>query len=148
MLSFFPLDVLYEIWDLIESVSEDFPTYSFRTGYTSNGLKVILSRLVRISKLLFGSDAFVPSCVFWVLTRSYISALFTFSVQMLPSLQRVVCYLNKRVLLYALMFFTDPWILKCYFEGFFFRQVYYSCIVLIFEFHKLSFSYCFVHIKP
>ena len=30
MLSFFTLDVLDEIWDLIESVSEGFPTYSFR----------------------------------------------------------------------------------------------------------------------
>ena len=29
MLSFFPLDVLDEIWDLIESVSEGFLTYSF-----------------------------------------------------------------------------------------------------------------------
>ena len=29
MLSFFPRDVLDEIWDLIESVSEGFPTYSF-----------------------------------------------------------------------------------------------------------------------
>ena len=28
MLSFFPGDVLGEIWDLIESVSESFPTYS------------------------------------------------------------------------------------------------------------------------
>ena len=28
MLSFFPLDVLDEIWDLIESVSERFLTYS------------------------------------------------------------------------------------------------------------------------
>ena len=28
MLSFFPLDVLDEIWYLIESVSEGFPTYS------------------------------------------------------------------------------------------------------------------------
>ena len=28
MLSFFPQDVLDEIWDLIESVSEGFPTYS------------------------------------------------------------------------------------------------------------------------
>ena len=27
MLSFFPLDALDEIWDLIESVSEVFPTY-------------------------------------------------------------------------------------------------------------------------
>ena len=29
MLSFFPLDVLDEIWDVIESVSEEFLTYSF-----------------------------------------------------------------------------------------------------------------------
>ena len=29
VLSFFPLDVLDEIWDLIESVSEGFRTYSF-----------------------------------------------------------------------------------------------------------------------
>ena len=29
MLSFFPRDVLDENWDLIESVSEAFPTYSF-----------------------------------------------------------------------------------------------------------------------
>ena len=32
MLSFFPRDVLHEIWDLIESVSEGFPTYSFSYG--------------------------------------------------------------------------------------------------------------------
>ena len=30
VLSFFPLDVLDGIWDLIESVSEGFLTYSFR----------------------------------------------------------------------------------------------------------------------
>ena len=30
MLSFFPLDVLSEIWDVIESVSEGFLTYSFK----------------------------------------------------------------------------------------------------------------------
>ena len=30
VLSFFPLDVLDEIWDLIESVSEGFFTYSFK----------------------------------------------------------------------------------------------------------------------
>ena len=29
VLSFYPLDVLDKIWDLIESVSEDFPTYFF-----------------------------------------------------------------------------------------------------------------------
>ena len=33
VLSFFPPDVLDEIWDLIESVSEGFLTYSFNSGY-------------------------------------------------------------------------------------------------------------------
>ena len=32
MLSFFPLDVLGEIWDLIESVSKGFLTYSLVCG--------------------------------------------------------------------------------------------------------------------
>ena len=32
VLSFSPLDVLDEIWDLIESVSEGFLTYSFRAN--------------------------------------------------------------------------------------------------------------------
>ena len=30
VLSFFPLDVLYEIWGLIESVTEGFLTYSYK----------------------------------------------------------------------------------------------------------------------
>ena len=32
MLSFFPRDILDEIWDLIESVSEGFPTYCIFGG--------------------------------------------------------------------------------------------------------------------
>ena len=32
VLSFFPLDVLDGIWDLIESVSKGFLTYSYTTG--------------------------------------------------------------------------------------------------------------------
>ena len=34
MLSFFPLDVLDEIWDVIESVSEGFLTYSLKGLHT------------------------------------------------------------------------------------------------------------------
>ena len=34
MLSFSPRDALDEIWDLTESVSEGFPTYSSDQGYT------------------------------------------------------------------------------------------------------------------
>ena len=36
MLSFFPPGVLDEILNLIESVSEDFPSYSFNAGCPSN----------------------------------------------------------------------------------------------------------------
>ena len=37
MLSFFPRDVLDEIWDLNESVSEGFPTYSYIHEATVHG---------------------------------------------------------------------------------------------------------------
>ena len=39
VLSFFPLDVLDEIWDLIESVSEGFLTYSFKTYISTSNSK-------------------------------------------------------------------------------------------------------------
>ena len=43
VLSFFPRDVLDEIWDLIESVSEGFPTYScLWIGSVRYGLNVII----------------------------------------------------------------------------------------------------------
>ena len=47
MLSFFPRDVLDEIWDLIESVSEGFPSYSYRDRRTD-------ARLIAISPEPFG----------------------------------------------------------------------------------------------
>ena len=55
VLSFFPLDVLDEIWDLIESVSEGFLTYS----YKSFGLT--LSCLLRGN---VHSCLFLYSCIF------------------------------------------------------------------------------------
>ena len=39
VLSFFPLDVLDEIWDLIESVSEGFLTYSCSDGVSLSRLR-------------------------------------------------------------------------------------------------------------
>ena len=45
VLSFFPLDVLDEIWDLIESVSEGFPTYSY-----FNIIKNENARILRVYK--------------------------------------------------------------------------------------------------
>ena len=44
VLSFFPLDVWDGIWDLIESVSEGFLTYSFKT--VSNKLQHLLMNFV------------------------------------------------------------------------------------------------------
>ena len=45
VLSFFPLDVLDEIWDLIESVSEGFLTYSY-----FNIIKNKNARILRVYK--------------------------------------------------------------------------------------------------
>ena len=48
MLSVFPRDVLDEIWDLIESVSEGFPTYFFGKMFrdiTFTGLYNVLSEM-------------------------------------------------------------------------------------------------------
>ena len=47
VLSFFPLDVLDQIWDLIESVSEGFLTYSMiKTWlYTSNCLLHLVQKI-------------------------------------------------------------------------------------------------------
>ena len=40
VLSFFPLDVLDEIWDLIESVSEGFLTYSSVTEFSEAEVQI------------------------------------------------------------------------------------------------------------
>ena len=52
LLSYFPLDVLDEIWDLIESVSEGFLTYFF----LCDGDKVLFSRMLFI---IFISSFFI-----------------------------------------------------------------------------------------
>ena len=41
MLSFFPRGVLDEILNLIESVSEDFPSYSFKYTASSDDMQII-----------------------------------------------------------------------------------------------------------
>ena len=46
MLSFFPLDVLDEIWDVIESVSEGFLTYSFKDTFLKDEFDLGLTSLV------------------------------------------------------------------------------------------------------
>ena len=46
MLCFFPLDVLDEIWDFIESVSEGFLTYSFRMQYMDSFIASIDGKLL------------------------------------------------------------------------------------------------------
>ena len=42
VLSFFPLDVLDGVWDLIESVSEGFLTYYFFIYNANNRLKIVI----------------------------------------------------------------------------------------------------------
>ena len=42
VLSFFPRDVLDEILNLIESVSEDFPSYSILTKFHEEWIEVVL----------------------------------------------------------------------------------------------------------
>ena len=42
MLSFFPRDVLNEIWDLIESVSKGFPTYSLDILFFTQRKSILL----------------------------------------------------------------------------------------------------------
>ena len=48
VLSFFPPDVLDEIWDLIESVSEGFLTYSFTTSTHSKSNEQLFNKQVVI----------------------------------------------------------------------------------------------------
>ena len=52
VLSFFPLDVLDELWDLIESVSEGFLTYSSIVYKTSN-MRYMIFYLYKISYIIY-----------------------------------------------------------------------------------------------
>ena len=52
MLSFFPLDVLDEIWDLIESVSEGFLTYSFSGPANQSRKKAVLFNYCKAVRLV------------------------------------------------------------------------------------------------
>ena len=49
VLSFFPLDVLDEIWDLIESISEGFLTYSFNKCVVDQPWLLVLPWFLRHS---------------------------------------------------------------------------------------------------
>ena len=58
VLSFFPRDVLDEILNLIESVSEDFPSYSFSfSAYMIFFVKILIETNVNISNALNFSGA-------------------------------------------------------------------------------------------
>ena len=52
MLAFFPLDVLDEIWDVIESVSGGFLTYSLITAYCNS------KSLIRLTNVWRGINAY------------------------------------------------------------------------------------------
>ena len=58
MLSFFPRGVLDEILNLIESVSEGFPSYSLKTDSTSSGVGTIVFNS-ELGGIKSGGTAFV-----------------------------------------------------------------------------------------
>ena len=62
VLSFFPLDALDEIWDLIESVSEGFLTYSNIVDFFSVILSILLLSILSIMLLLLPSLICVCTC--------------------------------------------------------------------------------------
>ena len=73
VLSFFPLDVLDEIWDLIESVSEGFLTYSYQSEIDllhtkSKVISALLSKL-----FLFYLHVVYKFCKFKVLSYDFYS---------------------------------------------------------------------------
>ena len=53
MLSFFPRDVLDEIWDLILLVSEGFPTYSCYKGLSFRSLYRVFTEVIQILHVHF-----------------------------------------------------------------------------------------------
>ena len=63
VLSFFPRDVLDEILNLIESVSEDFPSYFFITLKGTHDLYFELMKVLSISLSCLLHDGF-HSCLF------------------------------------------------------------------------------------
>ena len=59
MLSFFPRDVLDEIWDLIESVSEGFPTYSC-VAFNDRGISIEKhEHYIQVSMYRCAAEAFL-----------------------------------------------------------------------------------------
>ena len=72
MLSFFPLDVLDEIWDVIGSVSEGFLTYSCTlTSNCSNGIHVCCC--FRFLDVLFASEGSSSRIYFGILMPMTVS---------------------------------------------------------------------------
>ena len=78
MLSFFPRDVLDEILDLIGSVSEGFPTYSYMSAfsyyrYECNGFLICLPVFVKCLLLYPYIINKEMSPIWFVLTKVYFS---------------------------------------------------------------------------
>ena len=90
MLSFFPRDVLDEIWDLIESVSKGFPTYSY-------GVRILALAFIQIY-IKFSSDRYANKSRNNCMKKQYTKArLFkTNDVGIIKSLKFQIYYTQKR----------------------------------------------------
>ena len=85
VLSFFPLDVLDEIWDLIESVSEGFLTYSFIPFSQEYSDSLLVAQLIYLS---------IVSCMLHVTVTSIKKQVSVFSIFILTvyqSLKSNIC---------------------------------------------------------
>ena len=79
VLSFFPLDVLDEIWGLIESVSEGFLTYPcFRSQFTEN--QFVLSPFTLTQYFIFSyiEDKTLYICPFISILFNLVNVMFLF----------------------------------------------------------------------
>ena len=62
VLSFFPRDVLDEILKLIESVSEDFPSYSFKqVNISCPGIEMCAHICMHVNEYL-STEVYMPIC--------------------------------------------------------------------------------------
>ena len=99
MLSFSPRDVLGEIWDLVESVSEDFPSYSFIFDCLKTLGKVDYTNFYPILKpylkIVYVQIATILSKIIFLLAKSHMH-IFNMLITSLQSLFFLL-YINIKI---------------------------------------------------